>query len=481
MSKRVLCMFLAILAVFALGFSAVAEDAPQKDFKAVELQWWNLGSEQPDVDRINAAANEYLASIGKPYTVKLTLPGWGDFDTRASTALTTGQSVDLLFTCNWAANYLQYAPMGYFTDLTPYLAEYPQIVEILSQDFLDASKINGVNFALPTNKEKARSQGFLLNKALVDKYEIDITTIKTLEDLEPWFEVIKENEPGVWAVQPEKVPDFMLWDEVIGQYCFTGEEGDLEIVVADMHELRLEGIRKHSEWYQKGYMNPDINANTNTSAEMSTGKYFAWGAQLKPGKDAESSTPEVQWVQVDLGEVQIANTETTGAMHGIPDASKNKDEAFDFLYLLYTDEFLVNLFNFGQEGVDYNFVSDGVIEFVEGSGYNFNSGWTFGNQFLNYITTYDDPQKWEKLEAFNEQGRPLDSLGFIPDTESIQTELAAMAGIGDKYGDLRRGFSKDVEGDIAKMIADYEAIGYQDALTVLQEQFDAWYAEYGKK
>lgn len=467
----------------AQGGADVQTGTGEKEFKAVELQWWNIGSEQPDIDRINKLASEYLASIGKPYTIKLTLPGWGDYSTRTENALTTGEKVDLVFTCNWTANYQEFGELGYFTDLTPYLEEYPDIVDIIGADFLYASKVGDATYALPTNKEKARVIGYLLNKTIVDKYEIDVSAIKDLEDLEEIFAMVKENEPGVWPVQPEKVPMDMFWVGVAGGWSFTGEAGDLKLRFKEFDDISINAYNKVTEWYQNGWVNPDLVGDSyNTNAEMASGRYFAWGAQLKPGKDAEMSDANQQWVQVELGEIQIANDEIDGAMHGIPSTSDNQDEAFDFLHLLYTDPYLINLFNFGEEGVDYVFAEDdeyGRIEILE-SGYNFNSGWTFGNQFLNLLTIFEEPDKWEKMEAFNEEARPLDSLGFFAelDESGLRAQVSALdAVLNDKYTDLKEGRSKDVAGDLEKMRKDIEAIGYEDLGEALQAQFDEWYAE----
>jgi putative aldouronate transport system substrate-binding protein len=146
--------------------------------------------------------------------------------------------------------------------------------------------------------------------------------------------------------------------------------------------------------------------------------------------------------------------------------------------LLYQDTYLVNLFNFGEEGTDYTKLSDNVIESIPNAGYNYANGWTFGNQFNNYLTAAEDPEKWAKFEAFNAAARPLDSLGFVPDATELQTELTAAQAITEKYDDVFRGYSTDIEGDIERLKADYEAVGINTLIAEIQRQYDEWRALY---
>ena len=118
------------------------------------------------------------ATVAEPVSAKdklnikldLQIFGWGDpYNQKVNTSLASGEPMDIVFTCNWAANFYLNAPAGYFTPLNDYIAKYPAIQDILGKDFLNASQIAGKNYAVPTNKEKVHNWGYCLQKSLVDK------------------------------------------------------------------------------------------------------------------------------------------------------------------------------------------------------------------------------------------------------------------------------------------------------------------------
>ena len=173
--------------------SSQAAEVPKEQ---VELTFYCVADSQPDMQKICDAATEYLKDKLN-VKVKAENFGWGDtYTPKINPMLASGQPVDIVFTANWAANYRVNANAGYFVDLTPYLKDSP-IREIVGDDFLNGSAINGKNFAVPCNKEKVHNWGFLLKKDLVEKYNVDVSKIKKVEDLEPYFDAIKKGEPGV--------------------------------------------------------------------------------------------------------------------------------------------------------------------------------------------------------------------------------------------------------------------------------------------
>ena len=62
---------------------------------------------------------------------------------KTNTALAAGEPIDIVFTASWAANYNVNATSGYFKELNAYIEKYPAIKDILGEDFLNGSAING--------------------------------------------------------------------------------------------------------------------------------------------------------------------------------------------------------------------------------------------------------------------------------------------------------------------------------------------------
>ena len=458
------------------------------ELNAVEISYQLIGWGSPGdaaMAELSGKVNERLAELGKPYTVKLVFAEGGDYNQTTNLMLSSGANeFDIIFIANWAASYFANAAAGYLTDLGPYLAKYPEIENILTADFMNASQVNGINYALPTNKEKARQLGWVLRQDIVDALELDLAAIEALPydqrlaALEPYFYRAKE-EHNLW-VYPIFVPSDYQFDRIIEPIIMSrAEPGSTTALVADLEPEFIDAVKLNSKWFVDGLINPNLNNTSSGDTEFITGQYFGIPYQLKPGKDKELE-PQVGYelVQIAMNEPEIANSETSGAMVAIPIGAANKDEAFDFINLMYTDVILLNTIIYGKEGVDFEFVGDGIIEITGGGGHG--QSWTMGDQFKTYLLSSEAPDKWEQFVAFNESGHPMPLLGFVPNTDStdIQTWKAGMDAVRENYGDLFRGYTapENVDAEFERLRSDYEAAGMNELLAEMQSQIDAWLA-----
>ena len=153
---------------------------------------------------VEAAINEYVEPlIG--VNVVFHIIGWGDWETKAVTALQAGEKMDIMFTADWR-EYMQLASQGLFLPLNDDDGEYGNLLEEYGQDiltglnpaFVTGTQIDGVNYAVPTNKELTVPEGFIYNVAAAEEIgftEEDAANIKTLQDLEPWLEKAKAARP----------------------------------------------------------------------------------------------------------------------------------------------------------------------------------------------------------------------------------------------------------------------------------------------
>ena len=88
----------------------------------------------------------------------------------------------------------------------------------------------------------------------------------------------------------------------------------------------------------------------------------------------------------------------------IPVTAKEPEAAMKFLNMMYTDERIVNLLNYGIENEDYIVDEDGRFSYPEGKdmnsvGYYNGYTWLFGNQFLAGVRDNEDADIREKGKA----------------------------------------------------------------------------------
>lgn len=451
----------------------------------VTLTFYCVGNSQ-DMTAIENAVNEYLKD-SLNITLEYECFGWGDtYTPKINPMLAAGDPIDIVFTASWAANYRSNATAGYYTVLNDYIKKYPGVEKVLGTDFLNATQIDGKNYAVPTNKEKAHSWGFLLKKDLVQKYNIDLKSIKTMEDLEPYFDRVLAEEPGMTpllSVQMDGPYHLLDWntfsdDDVPG--ALYPDNRDNKVINQFLAPESIALYKQQREYMKKGYLHPDAATQDNFSSEMSTGKYFAVVQSLKPGKAAEmSQSTGVEWEEVFITPIVMSNRESDGAMLAIPVGSKNPERAFMFIEKLYTDVKLKNLLNFGVEGVHYKWSDDKSHIIPDpNSGYVSDGGWRFGDNLIDYLTVGEDPNKVDNFLNFNKDALVLNNLGFVFDSTNVANELAACKDVVQTYyKQLFTGSVADIDGTVAKMESDFKAAGVDTLIKEIQTQYDAWLAK----
>lgn len=508
--KRYLC--LALVTVFALAFTltgcganqtaapektevaaepAAPEAEPAAAEPATKLTWYLVGpGQEPDTDAVIAKVNELIKDKINA-EINLTVLAYGDaYNNKVNTMLAAGDPIDICFTAGWAADIKLNSSKGFFTQLDDYLAKDDTITKIVGQDFMNGIKIGGKTYAVPCNKEKVHNWGFLLKKDLADKYQVPLADIKKMEDLEPYFDKIKAGEPGVTpllTVEQEAPFKLLDWDNFSDDSipgALYSDNRDTKVVNQWLAPESIAYYKKMAEYAKKGYLSADAATMTNFNDQLKTGKYFACVQSLKPGKDAEmkGSTGGIDWVQVDITPPVMSNRDASGgALMAIPTASKNKDLAFKFITLLYTDKDLINTLVYGIEGTHYQKVSDNVVKLLDSpKAYKAGNGWRFGDQFKNYLVDNEDPEKWTKFTEYNGKGLALKSLGFSFDRSKVEAQCAASRAVVERYYKQLFAGDTNVDGTVKKMTDELNAAKVNEVLAEMQSQYDAWLAANGK-
>ncbi len=473
---------LLVTALFAVAMMAVA--AP------VELNWYMIGNgPQPDQAKIDEAATKYIQSKGLDASIKITCFDWGTYDQKLQAMIAGGEEFDICFTAVWVNNYANNAARGAFLPLNDLLAKKaPKTMAVIGKDFLAGSAINGVNYAIPCNKEKAHNWGFIIRSDLVKKYNMDVSKVKKLADLEPFLKKIKTGEPGMYPLEAcvGESPRFLLdWDKMVDDkvpVSLYPDNRSTKVVnefVAPETKALFKVVNK---FYNAGFIRKDAATVTDFNADEKAGLIFAATKSLKPGKDAEmSNNTGKPWIQVDITPPVMSNRETTGSMQAISRTSKNPEIAMAFLELFNTDKYLNNLINYGIEGTHYVKVEKEIIKAgPDQAKYNPGTQWAFGNQFLNYLFPNEDPKKWDKFLAYNKKALPLKDLGFAFDATSVKTEVAQVKGVWDEFTAPLETGTVDPEKVIPDAVAKFKAAGIDNIIAEVQKQYDAWMAKTKK-
>ena len=170
------------------------ETSGSGELEPYDLTWYVLGpAQQRDNQRIEQEINKYLKDKLN-VTVKMNMLDWASYDQKLKAAIAASEPFDICFTGVGMVDYVLNSKNGAFMEMDGYLEnEMKGAAEAVGEDFLNAARVNGHIYALPCNKEKAVSYGFVYNKTLADEYGIDMSDIKTYSDIEPKLQQFMEH------------------------------------------------------------------------------------------------------------------------------------------------------------------------------------------------------------------------------------------------------------------------------------------------
>lgn len=494
--KKIICLVLSLLTVLMMCSCGSEKTANNEDPNTVpsdpyEINWYMRGTAQSDLSSVEKAINDYLKDKINA-TVKITILESGQYNQKMSNMISVGQYFDLAFAASYSLDYAVNASLGAFVQLDDYLDTYlKDIAKEIPENVIDSARIDGKLYALPVNKETATQYGWIYRKDIADKYGIDMSKYKTLEDFKPVAQMLKEKETSIqYPIDWDQTCDYtdMMYNDFsyvsfinslgfVGVSYADGQDSDKVVFGYDLpQESSRKAVEARRDYYKSGLVKKDVATATDLNARFNNGYTFAYYAPLKPGK-AEELQSKVNY--------EIAQAETTpvyenripgqGSMTVISNTSKNPERCARFLNLLNTDPYLKNLVVYGVEGKHYKKTSDNQIELIPNSGYDMSANsWMIGNVFIDYTIKGDDPDKAEKLKKFNDEAITLKANAFVYNTENVNFTITELQNAMKGFGQIGALGSMDVDFDeeVAKRKQAAEKANVKEVIEDAQKQYD---------
>ena len=466
------CAILASSTVLtACGKSGGGESG--KSGKATTLTWYTIGTEPRDLKLVTEEANKYLED---KINVKLDMKfiDFGDYNEKMSVVINSGEPYDLAFTCSWAGDYLGNSRKGAFLELDSYLDNIGKdMKEAIDERFWDGAKIDDKIYAVPNQKELGVAPMWAFTKEYVDKYNIPYEDLHTLEDLEPWLKVIKENEPEVTPLYiTEGFSYTVFFDQLIDPVGI--EATDEGLTVKNMFET--EEMKKSLETLRRYYLAGYINADSAIAKDNDSVKRFVTKGDGQPyAEQIWSKKLKYPVVSSKITDTLITNASTTGSMIAVGKNSKNPEKAVEFLNLLNTDEYLRNLINYGIEDVHYEKIGDKQIKLIKPEEKNYDAAYfSLGNLFLTYVNETEPETKWEEFKIFNDEAKISPALGFKFNSDSVKNEIASIGNVIEEFKATIYSGSVDVDEYLGKLNAKLKEQGIDKVIAEVDKQIKEW-------
>ncbi|MGG5461596.1 ABC transporter substrate-binding protein [Clostridium sp. B9] len=438
----------------------------------VNLVWYTIGDAPADNEVVEEEVNKYLKDKIN-VTVDIKHVSFGDYTQKMNVLANSGEPYDIAFTCSWAFPYLENARKGAFLELNDLIDEKgSDMKKVIDERLWKGAEVDGKIYAVPNQKEIAGAPMWVFDKELVEKYDIPYQDIHSVEDLEPYLEIIKEKEPDFvpFYTQGDSIP--LEFDEIMRPLGVFYNDDTLTVQNMYETEEMKAMMAKLREYYEKGYINQDAAVN-NMQNEV---KRFVWKADGQPYAEngwGQSLGREV--VTSSIIPAYVTNNSTTGAMTAISTTSEHPEKAMELINLVNTDSELRNMLMFGIEGTHYEKVSDNQIKRDPNGPYNVTS-WGYGNLFDTYVLDTDPVDKWDAFEDFNKAAETSQILGFKFNTEKVSTQISAVNNALQEFEkSLYTGSVDPVEG-LEKLNKKLYDSGLEDIKVEMQKQLDEWKA-----
>ena len=456
---------------------------------------------------VEAAINAYIEPLINANITIHIIP-WGDWTGKAVTGLEAGQKADIFFTADWNG-YMKEVTEGLLTPLNDpkgpngnLLEKYGQgISKSINPAYLSGSAINGVNYAIPTQKELSVPWGFVYNATIADEIgftDADAAKIKTMADLEPWIAKAKAKHPDMYPYNTDGTIGFMQWvhgftgasDYVVNMSALPDASGKVDETIMNPFETPwmasyLDTVRS---WYTKIYINPDAGLTTfDVNQVMNAGNFFVMPMPLKGNniKAAElmiaSGNAKLQLKEF-YGMPKVINTsDAGGSMLAIPTTSVDPVTAMKFINLMHTDSTLVNMLLYGVPDKMWTVDPDGRVNIIDNSWISAMPGaWVLGDITIQKVSNKEDPKKNQLLIDYAKDAFPEPSLGFRFVPDPVNAEMTAVQSVVDgSQRALLTGYV-DPAVELPKFLQALKDAGLDKVNAEVQNQYDAWKATQPK-
>ena len=498
--------WLVIGLVLALLLSGVV--AANAASYTLDMYWIGNGDTDARAS-VEQAINEYIEPI-LDANINFHIYGWGEWDDKAIPALQTGDKADIFFTADWKY-YMRTVRQDLFMPLSdpngPYgdlLEQYGQaILTSLSPSFILGSQVDGINYAIPTNKELCVPNGWVYNvdaaaevgfdAAAIVQPTTDYASLEPYRSFEPYLAKYLELYPDRYPIVTDGgdgrgpwVPNFADGiDEIIGMKWNPEADGTFDETIYSKWEtdIQIDFAKVMYDWMEKGYVNPDAVLEQYTDDALNQGRALIQPMPLKgyniKGFELMNASGNPDLVLDEIyGNMKVAQTQDTGgSMFGIPVTSEDPVKAMQFLNLMHSDITLVNMMLYGVEGVHWVLEDDGRVDILDSNWYGAHAGaWTVGDVLLQYVTNKEDPEKNRMLVEYADDAISHISLGFRFDQTPVNDEVAVMRSLIKGYDRAIRTGSVDPDTAIPEYVELLKAAGLDKVLSEVQVQYDAWKA-----
>ena len=471
MLKKVLVMLIA--GMMLLSLCACSDKGTQTSSDSVTLKWLVPGDEQPDTAKVVAEANKIIEpAIGAK--LDLQFVSVSAYSEKMKMNMASGAKFDLCFTSNWLNTYDQAVNGGGLYDITDLIDD--ELKAEMDEKVWNDAKIDERIYAVPNQQVMFQQLAVAARTDLLEKYNFDINSVENINDIEPFLETIKQNEPNVYPYRAKWGVSPWVYETVSEKGGATGvgyHNAMKKLMPFYETEEVKEAVAKLREWYQKGYIRADYASAGDDTTDTNQGKYAVKIETWKPGIESSSDATGIEYTYKTITKPYF--TGARAAMTGVGANSENPEKAVALIKLVNTNKDLYNLICYGIEGEHYTLNAEGKIILNFESGYLAQGDWKYGNQFNAKLSEGMEDNVWKETERLNAEAVVDELSDWQFDKTPVKNELAQVSSVFDEYSDFIT--VKDYDAFVANRKQALEEAGYQKVFNEIEKQINEYLAQ----
>ncbi|MDR0405185.1 MAG: extracellular solute-binding protein, partial [Clostridiales bacterium] len=240
--KKFIALTLALVCAFTLAGCGKGGTADVSGGEGpVKLLWYTFGDKQQDHDLVMTEVNKILKEKLN-VELQVSMIDFGSYENKIGLSISANEPFDICFTSNWLNKFIPNVLKGAYLPLDDLIGQYaPSLKDALPQMVLDVTRYQGKTYAIPNYQVCFGQYGFIIQKELAEKYNLDLDALNKLEDIEPFLRTIKENEPNLIPVRTQSYDKFReSYEEIdpVPVYVKIGDQGLKAAARVDIPEAR---------------------------------------------------------------------------------------------------------------------------------------------------------------------------------------------------------------------------------------------------
>lgn len=456
------------------------------------LLWYMLGDKPADHELVMEKANEIIEpKIGMKLNIEY-IDG-ASFNEKMKMKMASQEAYDLAFT-GYTNQYHTAVALGGLYDITELIKE-TELDKVIPEYYLQTATVNGKIYGIPNIQVISNPSDLEIFKSVADDCGIE-ELFKEIDELSnmhasysnleklmglysEMFAKIKEKRPDLYTWNPSgNLASNPIYEEVVAGVGFRRDGTSNEFVLLhETDEWKL-GVNSIRDWYKKGYIRNDIASKGNALTDAEEIKQVAVRCGTwKPGQEVYiKNMYDEDYIYAWQFNPYVSRTSALLTMISVGGNTKHPKEAVEMIKLLNTDKELFNLICWGIEDKHYTKNEDGTVSEIKDSGYDGvgQNAWKYGNQFNGFVAEGQPSDVWEQTEKMNNEADKSPMIGFVLNTDSIETELANITNVNAEYKARIEFGTEDMSVWYDEYSKKLEQANIKKVRDEIQRQYDEW-------